>query len=82
MSIMRSIAFHVAYYGVSLIKLPISLLVALSLNIERWFMLVMSRIAGWYGDEDIIEGVNLGCELTVGGMDAMAEVYLGMKIES
>lgn len=82
MSIMRAIAFHVAYYGIALIKLPITLIVALSLSIEKVFMATMARIAKWYGDEAIIEGVNLGCELTADGMDTMAEIYLDMKIES
>lgn len=82
MSIMRTIMFHVAYYGIALIKLPITLFVGLSLHIERLFMLAMRQIAKWYGDESIIEGVNLGCELTADGMDTWSEEYLSMKIES
>ena len=81
MTIMKTVLFRVVYYGIALIKLPFSLIVGIGLQIEKIFMWLMTKVAKWYGDENIITGVNAGLTATSYGMECWSDTYLDMKIE-
>lgn len=82
MAIVKAIAFRVAYYGVALIKLPFTLIVTLSLLIEKFCMWAMVKIAEWGGDSGYAEAVNWAMEATANGMEYWADEYRDLEIES
>ena len=81
MNAFEKIAFWVMFIGIAIVKLPITLIVAVGLWIEETLMGCIAQLAAWYGDESLIEGVNLGIELTAEASQRQSEDYLELKIE-
>lgn len=82
MNVIKKIGFGIAYALLSIIKLPVTLLVALSLWIEMIFMKALVTVTKWYGNDEWIEAANAGLALNAGGAEYLGEAYLDMKIES
>jgi hypothetical protein len=82
MNVIKKIGFGIAYALLSIVKLPFTLLVALSLWIETIFMKALVTVTKWYGNDEWIEAANTGLALNAGAAEYLEETYLDMKIES
>lgn len=81
MDAIKTVVFWTLYVTLGIIKLPLSLCIALSLWIEENLLALTVQLAKWYGDEEIYEAVNLGLELNAAATKSQGDDYLDMKIE-
>ena len=81
MTIMKKIIFHVAYYGIAIIKLPFCLIGLMGLLVDKIGMWLMTRVVKWHGDDEIIDVVNDSMNLVSDFWEDFGDTYLDMKIE-
>ncbi len=81
METVRTIAFWVGYLSLTLIKLPITCIAWLILQIEMVFMNLMARLVEWSDDEELADALNGVFEGTASGAEILAEEYRDLKIE-
>lgn len=81
MKVVKTIGFWLAYSLMVVIKLPFTLMVALTMWIEMICMCTLARLAKWYGNTAIIEDVNDAFQVTADASNYISNEYLDMKIE-
>ena len=81
MNAIKKIVFWTLYITLGIIKLPLTLIVALSVWIEENLLALTVQLVKWYDDEEICEAVNLGLELNAAATRSQGDDYLDMKIE-